>query len=341
MTNKIKVLVVDDSALVRKVLRESINAQDDMEVIGMAADPYIAVEKMRLQKPDVITLDVEMPRMDGLTFLKQLMTQHPVPVIIVSSLSCKGGEVALRALELGAVDIFLKEDIRLVTKDDTRFLQLAEMIRAAGKAVVRKQTKSQTPVPELLGVRTSEKIIVLGASTGGTVAIQEIVSALPANSPGMVIVQHMPKDFTMHFANRLNEISAMSVKEAEEGDRVLPGKVLIAPGDRHVQLVRYGSTIMVRTWDGPLVNRHKPAIDVLFESAAQQLGRNGIGVLLTGMGKDGANGLLSMKKSGAFTIVQDEASCIVFGMPKEAIKLNAADKVLPLSEIPYQLLNAS
>lgn len=341
MMDKIKVLVIDDAALVRKVMRDSINSQEDMEVIGMAADPYIAVEKMRLQKPDVITLDVEMPRMDGLTFLKQLMTQHPIPVIIVSSLSHTGGEVAIRALELGAVDIFLKEDIRLVSKDDTRLQQLIEMIRAAGKAIVRRQAKTIRPVPELLAVRTSEKIIVLGASTGGTVAIQEIVSALPADSPGMVIVQHMPKDFTMHFANRLNEMSAMSVKEAEEGDRVLPGKILIAPGDRHVQLMRYGSTIMVRTWDGPLVNRHKPSVDVLFESAAQQVGKNGIGVLLTGMGKDGANGLLSMKRSGAFTIAQDEASCIVFGMPKEAIKLNAADKVLPLSEIPYQLLNAS
>ncbi|HYF69524.1 MAG TPA: chemotaxis response regulator protein-glutamate methylesterase [Ohtaekwangia sp.] len=341
MSDKIKVLVIDDAALVRKVMRDCINSQKDMEVMGMAADPYIAVEKMKIQKPDVITLDVEMPRMDGLTFLKQLMTQHPVPVIIVSSLSRTGGEVAVRALELGAVDIFLKEDIRLVSKDDVRLQQLVEMIRTAGKAKVRKHTKALLPVSELLAVRTSEKIIVLGASTGGTVAIQEIVSALPANSPGMVIVQHMPKDFTMYFANRLNEMSAMSVKEAEEGDRVLPGKVLIAPGDRHVQLMRYGATIMIRTWDGPLVNRHKPSIDVLFESAAQQVGRNGIGVLLTGMGKDGANGLLSMKKSGALTIAQDEASCIVFGMPKEAIKLNAADKVLPLSEIPYELLNAS
>ena len=341
MTNKIKVLVIDDSALVRKVLRESINAQDDMEVIGMAADPYIAVEKMRLQKPDVITLDVEMPRMDGLTFLKQLMTQHPVPVIIVSSLSYTGGEVAVRALELGAVDIFLKEDIRLVRKDDARLQSLVEMIRAARKATVRKHAKTPIPVPELPRVRTSEKIIVLGASTGGTVAIQEILSALPANSPGMVIVQHMPKDFTMHFANRLNDISAMPVKEVEDGDRVLHGKVLIAPGDKHVQLVCYGSTIMVRTWDGPLVNRHKPSVDVLFESAAQQLGKNAIGVILTGMGKDGANGLLSMKKSGAFTIAQDEASCIVYGMPKEAVKLNAVDKILPLSKIPYELLNAS
>lgn len=338
MSDKIKVLIIDDTALVRKVMRDSINAHEDMEVIGMAANPYIAVEKMRVQKPDVITLDIEMPRMDGLTFLKQLMTQHPIPVIIVSSLSYTGGKVAVRALGLGAVDVFLKDDIRLVSKDDTRLQQLVEMVRAAGKATVQKSSKVSIPA-QLPVAAPSEKIIVLGASTGGTVAIQDIVSVLPPTSPGIVVVQHMPKNFTMHFANRLNEMSAMTVKEAEEGDVVTQGIVLIAPGDKHVQLARTGTTTRVRLWDGPLVSRHKPSVDVLFESAAQQLGKRAIGVLLTGMGKDGANGMLALKKSGAQTIAQDEASCIVYGMPKEAVKLNAVNKILPLAEIPNELLN--
>ena len=342
MSNKIKVLVIDDSALVRRILRNWINGQVDTEVISTAADPYIAVEKIRVEKPDVITLDIEMPRMDGLTFLRQLMAQHPIPVIIVSSLSAKNSEVAFRAFDLGAVGIFQKEDIRLVSKDNDRMEVLLDMIRVAGRSTIKRQNNIEAlrPAhrPELTKIKTSDKVIVMGASTGGTNAIREIVCALPVTCPGMVIVQHMPKDFTKQFAMRLDELSPLSVKEVEDGDRVTMGRVLIAPGDKHIQLVRQGVTVLVRTWNGPLVNRHKPSVDVLFESAAQQLCKNAIGVLLTGMGKDGAAGLLSMKKSGAYTIAQDEATSIVYGMPREAVKLNAVDKVLPLFDIPEELL---
>ena len=341
---KTKVMVIDDSALVRKVLRQWINSQSDMEVIGVAADPYIAVEKIRAQKPDVITLDIEMPRMDGLTFLRKLMEQHPVPVIIVSSLSRKGSDVAMKALEYGAVEIFLKEDVRLVSTGEEGFQILGDCIRAAAESKVKRSPKNiatrSVYVNGIPGARSSERVIVLGASTGGTTAIHEILSVLPVNTPGMVIVQHMPKDFTKAFAARLNDCSQLSVTEAKDGDRVISGKAFIAPGDKHVQLIRRGADVCVKTWDGPLVNRHKPSVDVLFESAATQVGKNGIGVLLTGMGKDGANGLLSMKKQGALTIAQDEETSIVYGMPKEAIRLQAVDKILPLGEIPYKLVTA-
>lgn len=344
-SNKIKVLIVDDSALVRKVLREWINAQEDMMVLGTAANPYVAVEKMKIQKPDVITLDIEMPRMDGLTFLRKLMSQHPVPVIIVSSLSQKGSEVAIRALEYGAIDIFLKDDIRVISQETQRYELLIDRIRAAGQARIKRAvapvSHDRKELKELSTVSTSEKIVVLGASTGGTTAIHDITSVLPLNTPGMVIVQHMPKSFTKLFANRLNELSALSIKEAEDGDRVLSGKVLIAPGDRHLKIVRQGATVIVETWDGPPVNRHRPSVDVLFESAADQLGKNAIGVLLTGMGKDGAAGLLAIRNKGAFTIAQDEESAVVYGMPKEAARLNAAAAILPLAQIPHEILKAS
>lgn len=338
---KLKVLVIDDSALVRKVLRMWIGEQADMEVMAVASDPIIAVEKMKQQRPDVITLDIEMPRMDGLTFLRKLMTQHPIPVVVVSSLSRQGGEVAMKALEYGAVDIFLKDDIMLVTNDDTRRNMLMSKIRAAGQSRARSINRANTPVAlpgqELVRVSASNKVIVLGASTGGTNAILEVLQQMPGNSEGIVIVQHMPKAFTKLFADRLNELSALTVKEAEEGDRVVPGRVLIAPGDRHVLLHRSGNQVTVRLSDAPHVNLHKPSVDVLFFSAAEQLGKNAIGVLLTGMGSDGAKGLLAVKNAGGFTIAQDEQTSVVYGMPKEAVKLNAAAKVLPLGSIAGEL----
>ena len=340
--NKIKLLVIDDSAMMRKIMRGWISHQPDMEVIAVAADPFIAVEKMKQQKPDVITLDIEMPRMDGLTFLRKLMSQHPIPVIVLSSLARKGSDVSIRALEYGAVDVFLKEDLQLMPSNIYNLERLIDSIRAAGQSRVKRLSSPSTGerrlIKELSTIETTDKVIVLGASTGGTTAIHDIVSSLPVNSPGMVIVQHMPKAFTRDFANRLNELSELTIKEAEDGDVVLPGKVFIAPGDRHVQLVREGAKTIIRTWDGPHINRHKPSVDVLFESAADQLGKNCIGVLLTGMGKDGAKGMLSMKMRGAYTIAQDEASSVVYGMPKEAVKLNAVDKVLPLDQIPHELV---
>lgn len=338
-TEKIKVLIIDDAALVRRTLREWIDAQDDMEVIGVAADPYIAVDKMRIQKPDVITLDIEMPRMDGLTFLRKLMEQHPIPVIVVSSLT--SAAVSVKALEYGAVDIFLKDDIRVVRKDEVGYESLIARIRAAHQARIKRlkpSTAHINPVHELTRIATSEKIIVLGASTGGTTAIHHILAALPIDTPGMVIVQHMPREFTKHFAARLNELSVLTVKEAEDGERVLPGKVLICPGGIHIRLVRQGATTLVKLWDGEPVNLHKPSVDVLFDSAAAQIGKNAIGVLLTGMGKDGAQGLFAMKSKGAFTIAQDESTSIVYGMPKEAVRLNAVDKILSLENIPNELV---
>lgn len=341
VAGKIKVLIIDDSVSVRRILRHWISSQDDMEVVGSAADPYVAVEKMKSQRPDVITLDIEMPRMDGLTFLKKLMAQHPIPVIILSSLSRKGSEISVSALTHGAVDIFLKDDIRITDHDGIGSSILLDSIRAAAQASVGRRIRVADAEKRLLTklpVSQSDKVIVLGASTGGTTAIHDIVTTMPANSPGMVIVQHMPKTFTKVFADRLNALSALTIKEAENGDDVTRGRVLIAPGDKHVTVIRTGGRVVVKTSDGPLVNRHKPSVDVLFESAADQLGKSGVGILLTGMGKDGACGLLSMRKRGAFTIAQDEASSVVYGMPKEAMKLNAANKILPLDQIPNEIL---
>lgn len=340
--HKIKVLIIDDSALIRKVLRDSISAQPDMEVIAAAADPYVAVEKMKTHRPDVITLDIEMPRMDGLTFLRKLMAQHPIPVIILSSLSKRGSEISLRALEYGAVDLFSKDELQVHAEGSAND-KLIESIRGAGNAHVQRKSKAirvaalTSPLPALKSV--TNKIVVMGASTGGTTALHDVVTKLPANAPGVVIVQHMPELFTRYFAERLNTLSAMRVKEAEQDDAVVPGKVLIAPGNKHVKLLRKNGSIVVQLWDGPAVNRHKPSVDVLFESAAEQLGNAAIGVLLTGMGKDGANGMLSMKKRGAFTIAQDEATSIVYGMPKEAVRLKAVDKILPLQAIPSEIIN--
>jgi two-component system chemotaxis response regulator CheB len=345
---KIRVLVVDDSAIVRKILTEELSKEPDIEVIGTAPDPYVARDKIVLQKPDVITLDIEMPRMDGLTFLKKLMRYYPLPVIVVSSLTPKGSKMALEALENGAVEVLSKPGPAYSVGEMSH--QLKEKIRAAAKVNLKRvqyTTQANTPTPPVITKalsETTQKIIAIGASTGGTEAIKEVLMNLPLNVPGIVIVQHMPPQFTTAFAERLNQLCQMEVKEAQDGDAVLNGKALLAPGNFHMLLRRSGSRYYVNVKDGPMVHHQRPAVDVLFHSVAQYAGPNAIGVILTGMGADGAEGLLKMKEAGAKTIAQDESSCVVFGMPKEAIKRGAVDKILPLEQIPQgimQMLNLS
>lgn len=340
--SRTKVLIIDDSATVRSVLSDLINSQHDMEVMETASDPYVAVEQLKKEKPDVITLDIEMPRMDGITFLRKLMSQHPIPVVVVSSLSKKYCEVSVKALEYGAVEVFLKEDIKISNNQVSGYNLLLDKIRIASKSSVKKIATSLNTVQKAKyeegKVQSSEKVIVIGSSTGGTVAINEILQKIPGNIPGIVIVQHMPKQFTKFFADRLNENLTLVVKEAEDGDSVLPGRVLIAPGGKHIKLRKIGTKTIVRVWDGPQVNHHRPSVDVLFHSAAEQLGPNSVGVLLTGMGKDGAEGLLAMRTEGAFTIAQDEETSVVYGMPGEAAKINAVDKILPIGDIPLELM---
>jgi two-component system chemotaxis response regulator CheB len=341
--SKLKVLIVDDSAIVRKIFTEVLSKEPDLEVVGTAPDPYVARDKIVQTSPDVITLDVEMPRMDGLTFLKKIMHYHPLPVIIVSSLTPKGGSIALQALELGAVEVLAKPGSAFSVGD--LGVELAEKIRAAAR-VRFDSRKSQNTAPVSPPTRltplsqTTDKIIAIGASTGGTEAIREVLVRLPQNTPGIVIVQHMPPKFTTAFAERLNQQCAMEVKEAEDGDTVVTGRVLIAPGNYHMLLKRSGARYYVQVKSGPPVHHQRPSVDVLFNSAAQSGGANVIGVILTGMGADGADGLLTMKERGAYTIAQDEATCVVFGMPKEAIKRGATNKVLPLTRIPEEIHRA-
>jgi two-component system chemotaxis response regulator CheB len=340
---KIRVLVVDDSAIVRKIITEVLSREPDLEVVGTAPDPYVARDKIVHNRPDVITLDVEMPRMDGLTFLKKLMHYHPLPVIIVSSLTPKGGALALQALELGAVEVLAKPGGSFSVGD--LGAELVQKIRVAAhvRFSPRRTSEDSPPTPPSrltpLAV-TSEKIIAIGASTGGTEAIKEILIRLPQNTPGTVIVQHMPPKFTTSFAERLNQLCAMEVKEAEDGDSVVTGRVLLAPGNFHMLLKRSGARYYVQVKNGPPVHHQRPSVDVLFNSAALTAGPNAVGVILTGMGADGAEGLLAMKERGAYTIAQDESSCVVFGMPKEAIKRGAVQKVLPLSRIPEEIQRA-
>jgi two-component system chemotaxis response regulator CheB len=338
--DKIKVLIVDDSAIVRKIFTEVLSREPDLEVVGTAPDPYVARDRIVQAHPDVITLDVEMPRMDGLTFLKKIMHYHPLPVIIVSSLTPRGGKMALQALELGAVEVLGKPDGAFSVGDLGE--ELVQKVRAA--AHVRfNQAQSFTPTPAPPAprlaplVQTTDKIIAIGASTGGTEAIKEILVRLPQNTPGLVIVQHMPPKFTSAFAERLNQQCALEVKEAQDGDSVVTGRALIAPGNYHMLLKRSGARYFVQVKTGPPVHHQRPSVDVLFNSAALSAGANVIGVILTGMGADGAEGLLAMKERGAYTIAQDEASCVVFGMPKEAIKRGATYKVLPLTRIPDEI----
>ncbi len=336
----IKVLIVDDSAVVRKIFSAELARDPGIEVVGTAPDPYAARDKIVLLKPDVLTLDVEMPRMDGLTFLRKLMKYYPVPTIVVSSLTAKGGDLAMEALDSGAVDVMCKPGASYSVGDMS--VDLIEKIKAAAQVKLTARTVSEAGIPganKLALSKTTNKVIAIGASTGGTQALQSILSALPANTPGTVIVQHMPENFTRSFANRLNEICDAEVSEAVDGDTVIPGRILIAPGNHHMVLNRSGANYFVRVTAGPLVNRHRPSVEVLFKSVAKYAGSNAVGVILTGMGADGAEGILEMKQNGAFTIAQDEASSVVFGMPKEAIKLGGIEKVSALDNIPADILS--
>jgi two-component system chemotaxis response regulator CheB len=338
---KIKVFIVDDSAVVRKIFSEEIGKEPDMEVLGTAPDPFVARDKIVLSKPDVMTLDIEMPRMDGLTFLKKLMQFYPLPVIIVSSLTPRGSKMAMEALENGAIDVLSKPGSSYSVGDMS--VQLKEKIRAA--AGVNMSRVQPTPPTERVAVgkitralsETTQKIIAMGASTGGTEALKEVLLGMPLNTPGIVIVQHMPPQFTTAFAERLNRICEIEIREAKDGDSVLNGQALIAPGNFHMLLKRSGSRYYVNVKDGPLVHHQRPAVDVLFNSVAQYAGANAIGVILTGMGADGASGMLSMKEAGSKNIAQDEATSVVFGMPKEAIKTGAVDKIVPLERVSQEI----
>lgn len=341
MRSRIRILIIDDSALVRKLLTEELSSDSELEVIGTAPDPYIARDKIIQLEPDVLVLDVEMPKMDGLTFLERVMKFHPMPVIILSSLAKSGGEVALRALELGAAEVLAKPGTSYSVKDMS--VQLADRIKAVyemkrkASDIPKKENIIPIPASNRAMLKTTNKIIAIGASTGGTEAIKEILVRLPANMPPIIIVQHMPQYFTRSFAERLDSLCRLYVKEAVDGELLSSGKVLIAPGNMHMVLKRSGASYYVEIKEGPLVFHQRPSVEVLFRSVARYAGPNSIGILLTGMGKDGAEGLLEMKKAGAFTITQDEKSCVVYGMPKEAVQIGAAKEVLPLDAIPEAL----
>jgi two-component system chemotaxis response regulator CheB len=337
----IRVLVVDDSAVVRKVFSEELGRDREIEVIGTAPDPYVARDKIVQLNPDVITLDVEMPRMDGLSFLRRLMKFHPMPVIVVSSLTPAGGEMAMEALEIGAIEVMCKPGESYTVGEMSR--ELIEKIKTAARVRVEARPRSDdaappTPSPAL--TRTTLKIVAIGASTGGTEALKEVLIRYPVNAPATVIVQHMPEQFTRAFADRLNSLCAIEVREAQSGDTLRAGLALIAPGNRHMVLQRSGAVYSVDVKDGPRVHHQRPAVDVLFRSVARHAGKNAIGVILTGMGADGAEGMLEMRQSGAHTLAQDEASCIVYGMPKEAVALGAVEKIMPLARVTEGILDA-
>ena len=353
---KIRVLVIDDSASVRQAMTAILSADPQIEVIAAAADPIAAARYIQSELPDVITLDVEMPRMDGITFLRRLMSQCPVPVVMCSSLVEEGSETLLQALEAGAVDIILKPKVGIADHIAEAHAQICETVKgaAAARLGARRLARSAAPAARLTAdavlppptgkamSRTTEMVVCIGASTGGTEALREVLEALPANAPGIVIVQHMPESFTKAFAKRLNTLCEVDVKEAQHGDTVMRGHVLIAPGGlRHTMLERQGARYVVAVKEGPLVSRHRPSVDVLFRSAARNAGANAVGIIMTGMGDDGARGLLEMKQAGARTVAQDEASSVVFGMPKEAIARGAADRVVPLGSIARELLLAT
>lgn len=337
--NKIRVLIVDDSAIVRKIFSEELGKYPDIEVVGTAPDPFVARDKIVNLKPDVITLDVEMPRMDGLTFLRKLMRFYPLPAVVVSSLTAKGGKLTLEALEIGAVDVIAKPGASYSVGDMSA--QLADKIRAAARVkMVRKDADAEAvkyePIASL--AQTTNKVVAIGASTGGTEALKVLLTQMPGNSPGMVIVQHMPANFTTAFAERLNGLCKVTVREAKDNDSVTAGTALIAPGNYHMLLRRSGARYYVEVKTGPMVHHQRPAVDILFKSTAKYAGANAIGAILTGMGADGAAGLLEMKNMGAGTIAQDEKTCVVFGMPKEAIKMGAVDKILPLHQIAAEII---
>ncbi len=354
----IKVLIVDDSAVVRQVNRETLEKEPDMEVIGAVADPLFALDRMKTNWPDVLVIDIEMPRMDGITFLRKIMSERPTPTVVCSSLAEAGAAATMEALAAGALAIITKPKMGV-----KQFLQdagndLVSAVRAASRANMRRVQVStlHAPPPELkaglaamhaaaaaagnraLLANTTDKIIAIGTSTGGTQALEAVLTKLPATSLGIVIVQHMPEKFTAMFADRLNGLCEMEVREAKDGDRVMPGRALIAPGGRHMQLKRSGAQYFVEVRDGPVVNRHKPSVDVLFRSVAQVAGRNALGIIMTGMGDDGARGMKEMHDAGAQTVAEDESTCIVFGMPAEAIKLGGVDRIRPLDQIPAEII---
>jgi two-component system chemotaxis response regulator CheB len=353
---KIKVMLIDDSAVVRQVNKETLEREPDIEVIGAAADPLYALEKMKLVWPDVIVTDIEMPRMDGITFLKKIMAEHPTPTVVCSSLAERGAATTMEALAAGALSIITKPKMGV-----KQFLQesgddIVTAVRAAARANMRRVHPGATVSPALqpkltadvmlaakaAGTRamvtTTDKVVAIGTSTGGTQALEAVLTKLPGVTTGIVVVQHMPEKFTAMFAERLNSLCAIEVREAKDGDRVLPGRALIAPGGRHMMLKRSGAQYYVEVADGPVVNRHKPSVDVLFRSVAQIAGRNALGVIMTGMGDDGARGMKEMHDAGAQTIAEDESTCVVFGMPKVAIDLGGVDKVVPLDRIPQEII---
>ncbi len=342
---KVKVLVVDDSALVRQILAQGLAMDPAIEVVGTASDPFIARDKIVRLKPDVLTLDVEMPRMDGVEFLRRLMPQHPLPVLMVSALTQRGKRITMEALEAGAVDFVTKPSTDVSRNLNSMLTELRTKVKAVSKANVSHwKRKDRKPVakPSQIASRalaeSTDKVIAIGASTGGTEAIRSIITRLPANMPGTVIVQHMPAGFTKMFADRLNEQSLMNVKEAQTGDRVMPGQVLIAPGSYHMRIRRSGGEYRVTCQQEDLVCGHMPSVDVLFRSVAEQVGPNAVAVILTGMGKDGADAMVEVRKAGAKTFGQDEATCVVYGMPKEAYERGAVEKQLPLDAIPSALI---
>jgi two-component system chemotaxis response regulator CheB len=363
MAKPVRVLIVDDSASVRQTLAQVLSQDPEIEVTGVASDPYVAARRIAEEVPDVITLDVEMPHMDGITFLKKVMSQHPIPVVMCSSLTLEGSETLMQALEAGAVDVIVKPKIGAADHLAESAMMICETVKGAAKARIRRPrvgTAQPTadprgygaPAPKLSAdavlpparpsvtgamAKTTEIVVCVGASTGGTEALRDFLVALPANSPGIVIVQHMPEKFTAAFAKRLDGLCEVSVKEAENGDPVLRGHVLIAPGGKHTLLERRGARYHVTVRDGPLVSRHRPSVDVLFRSAARAAGPNAVGVIMTGMGDDGARGLLEMKQAGAYTVAQNEETCVVFGMPKEAIDLGGVDRIVALDDIAREI----
>ncbi len=356
VTNRIKVMVIDDSAVVRQVLTGILEADRTLEIIGVAADPIFAAERMKIQWPDVIVLDVEMPRMDGITFLKKLMQERPTPVVICSTLTEAGAATTIEALSAGAVSIITKPKLGLKHFLTESAQELTAAIRNAARVNVKRLAARPNVVPVAAKnsadvmlkapprgnamTQTTEHIVAIGTSTGGTQALQEVLAALPSVTPGIVIVQHMPPQFTAAFASRLDGLCEINVREAKDNDRVIPGAALIAPGGKHMMLKRSGAQYYVEVKEGPPVNRHCPSVDVLFRSVAKCAGRNALGVIMTGMGDDGARGLKEMRDAGAHTLAQDEATCVVFGMPKEAIRLEAAVRIVPLEAIPNLILNS-
>ncbi len=352
MNNKIRVLVVDDSAVVRQTLESLLNSDPRIEVAATASDPFVAAEKIAREVPDVITLDVEMPRMDGITFLQKIMSQHPIPVVICSSLSTYGSQTGLKALECGAIEVIQKPSIGTKKFLEESKIRICDAVIAASVASPKRIAAPKKVEPKLSAdaviarpkdasramLETTEKVVVVGASTGGTEALKVFLEAFPKDSPGIVIVQHMPEKFTSAFAQRLDSTCSIDVKEAAGNDTVVRGRALIAPGNRHTLLKRSGARYFVEVKDGPLVSRHRPSVDVLFRSAARYAGNNAVGVIMTGMGDDGAQGLQEMKMAGACTIAQDEKTSVVFGMPQEAIKRDCVDAVLPLDRIAANVL---